>query len=134
MSEENTDQSVEIKVPKKKWVKFEDDIKINDENSSESAAHKSDAISINVPSTPKGGTSFSGAILPTESVHINVNHIRSTDTSNANTSQGINLRTIDLHETSNGVSSVQPTSVIRQGFGSYFIFLYFDEHCIYLQL
>lgn len=70
MSEDNPDQSVETKLPKKKWVKFEDDVKANDENSNKPAVLESESVQVNIPSPQKSGTSFSGAILPTESVHI----------------------------------------------------------------
>lgn len=119
MSEENPDQSTsDSKLPKKKWVKFEDDVKAESEDSSKPAVLPSESVQVNVPTSSQKSGTYSGAILPTESVHINVNHIRSADANNSNSSsQVIDMRTINLHETSNGVSSAQSTNVIRQGFG-----------------
>lgn len=125
MSEENLEQTdIEKNLPKKKWVKFEDDVKSTTSDNANNIPNKPaviepESVQLNVTSPQKNASTFTGAILPTESVHINVNHTRSLDTNNSGPSQNINMRTIDLHETSNGVSSLQTSSVIRQGFGSY---------------
>ena len=121
MSEETAEQSTsDPKLPKKKWVKFEDDLKAENDDSKKSAASPPESAGTDRPVSPQKNNSYSGAILPTESVHINVNHVRPADTNSANSSsQVIDMRTINLHETSNGVSSVQSTNAIRQGFGSY---------------
>lgn len=119
MSEETPEQSTsDPKLPKKKWVKFEDDVKAENEESKKPAVLPSESVKIDVPVSSHKNSTYSGAILPTESVHINVNHVRSPDSNNANSSsQVIDMRTINLHETSNGVSSIQSTNTIRQGFG-----------------
>ncbi len=127
MNEENSDQNIpENKLPKKKWVKFEDDVKPSDDGQSD-AANKpavidSESVQVNLTSPQKNANTFGGAILPTESVHINipVNHTRAADPNNSSTTQNIHMRTIDLHETSNGVSSTQSPNAIRQGFGKIF--------------
>lgn len=126
MNDENTDRvSCENEVQnnqKKKWVKFEDSVSAtNDatENGNKVAIIEPETVHVNIPTPQRSGNAFSGAIISTESVHVNVNHPRSLEAGSSNASENVKMRTIDLHETSNGVDNLQSASVIRQGFGSY---------------
>lgn len=123
MNGENSDRvSGENEVQKKKWVKFEDSVSsVNEtiENGNKFAIIEAESVHVNIPTPQRSGSAYSGAILSTESVHVNVNHPRSLDAGSSSASENVKMRTIDLHETSNGVDTLQSANVIRQGFGKF---------------
>lgn len=107
---------VEIKLTKKKWVKFEDETKSNGSGGDVAKEDNSSPNRTTTAELHKRNEQTTSAVLPTESVHIKVKDIRLADQNLDSISvQNSNMRNVDLNETSNGVSS---HNTIRQGFGT----------------
>uniref|UniRef100_A0A1B6G905 Transmembrane protein 268 n=1 Tax=Cuerna arida TaxID=1464854 RepID=A0A1B6G905_9HEMI len=131
-SEKENSGDLGVKSPTKKWVQFEDDEKRKNLPEVKMPPPKSPVVadingsglkSVETPlSVPTmSAAQYSGAVIATESVHINLDRgnlnrsVSAHDTSGDTPDTTINMRTVNLQ---NGDTASPATGIIRQGFAN----------------